>query len=130
TRIVGTWPYMAPEQMLGKPSAASDIFALGVIAYELLTGRVPFKANSLIELYKLQGSGEFIRPAALRADLPAAAEAAIVRALAFDEEQRYPSAGQFGDELFLALTLPAMAATIGMPPLYDEYATGAFPQTL
>lgn len=73
TGTAGSGPYMAPEQLLGRPSAASDIFALGVIAYELLTGKLPFQAGTLVELYQAQEEGIKVKPVELRPDLPLAA---------------------------------------------------------
>ena len=103
TRVVGSLSYMAPEQLLGRPSAASDIFGLGVMAYELITGAKPFAAQNPIELYSCQQNAQFKRPKELRRDLPDLAEQAIERALAFSPEDRYPSAEEFAVELAAAL---------------------------
>jgi serine/threonine protein kinase len=66
TVVSGTPPYMAPEQLMGEPSAASDIWALGVLAYEMLTGRVPFVLPKgdrwLTQLYKMQQAGVKVKP--------------------------------------------------------------------
>jgi serine/threonine protein kinase len=112
TAIIGTPAYMAPEQIEGEPSAASDIWALGVIAYEMLTGRQPFpvpydkqtNAPLLTELYKMQQAGVQLKPIELRHDLPEAAQTALLRALAFDPQARHAEARDFGEELAGALT--------------------------
>src|SRR5262249_60432124 len=57
TMIAGTPPYMAPEQIRGRPTAASDIFSLAAIAYEMITGFVPFKATTPVALYEAQRDG-------------------------------------------------------------------------
>src|SRR6185295_5793211 len=57
TRVAGTIPYLAPEQLRGKPVPASDIWSLGVIAYELITRRLPFYADNLLLLDELQRAG-------------------------------------------------------------------------
>jgi serine/threonine protein kinase len=57
TKVAGTLPYMAPEQLRGKPSALSDIFSSGVIAYEMVTGYLPFKSDSPVQQYELQRAG-------------------------------------------------------------------------
>jgi len=98
TRVAGSAPYMAPEQLLGKPSHASDIYALGVITYEMVTGRRPFRPDTLAQMYVLQREGVKVKPAELRRDLPVAAEGAILKALEIETERRHPQARDFGDE--------------------------------
>jgi serine/threonine protein kinase/tetratricopeptide (TPR) repeat protein len=105
TISVGTPAYMAPEQLRGRPVTASDVYALGVIAYEMLTGRRPFATDNLLELAQRQREGDLPKPRRLRPELPAAAEAVILRALAFDPRHRYYNAREFGDDLARALTV-------------------------
>jgi serine/threonine protein kinase len=101
----GTVSYMAPEQLSGRPvSAATDVYALAEIAYEMLTGRKPFNPETHFELLEMQRSGVRISPADLRPSLPAAAQATILRALSFEPNNRYARARDFGDELARALT--------------------------
>jgi serine/threonine protein kinase len=104
TRVAGTLPYMAPEQLLGDPTSASDIYALGVIAYEMLTGRQPFEPATPYQLLDLQRAGVRIKPRQLRVELSEAVEAAILKALEFDPAQRYGRARDFGKELATALS--------------------------
>jgi predicted Ser/Thr protein kinase len=118
TRVAGSGPYMAPEQLLGKPCAASDTYALGVIAYELATGQRPYRADSLHQMYQVQKEGIQAKPADLRNDLPAAAQEAILKALAFEPEQRYARARDFGDAFARAVRgrpapVPAAAPRAG-----------------
>lgn len=104
TWIAGTPPYMAPEQLRGKPIAESDIYGLGAVAYEMLTGQTPFKAGSTVDLYELQREGAITKPTELRGNLPTAAEAALLKALSFNAEDRYQTVQDFAEDLAAALT--------------------------
>ncbi len=112
TWIAGTPPYMAPEQMRGRPIAESDIYGLSAVAYEMLTGQPPFKADSTVDLYELQRTGEITKPKEIRRNLPDAAQDAILKALSFNAADRFSSALQFAEQLARALT--------GQAPSPDE----------
>ncbi len=100
----GTVAYMAPEQLSGRPvSAATDIFAMGAIAYELVTGRKPFNPETGFELLEMQRSGVRVKPKDLRPSLSESASDLILRALSFDTQQRFASARELGDGLARAL---------------------------
>jgi len=101
----GTVSYMAPEQLSGRPvSAAMDIYAMGAIAYELVTGRKPFNPETGFELLEMQRAGVRVKPADLRPSLSEEAGQAILRALSFDPKQRLQSARELGDILARTLT--------------------------
>lgn len=119
TMVAGTVGYMAPEQLIGKPSAASDVYALGVIAYEMVTGRRPFNPESPYELLILQREGVRVKPSDLRRSLPEEAEKVILRALAFEQQERPLRARDFGDELARAL----QAATAPAPRISRDTAS-------
>jgi predicted ATPase/serine/threonine protein kinase len=104
TIVSGTVAYMAPEQLMGKPSASSDIYAFGVIAYEMLTGQRPFNPGSPFQLLDLQRAGVKLKPQALRPELNEAAQAAILKALSFDPQNRPDRVRDFGDALARALS--------------------------
>ena len=88
--VVGTAAYLAPEQSRGEPAtAASDIYALGVVAYQLLCGRLPYEGSSLTELARLQESGPPERPDRLNPDMPPAVADAVLVALRARPEERY-----------------------------------------
>jgi serine/threonine protein kinase len=106
TRVIGTLPYMAPEQLQGRPTAASDIFALGVIAFEMITGQLPFNADSTSQQIEMQRAGVEEKLRELRAGLPQAARAAILKAIAFEPSTRYRVALEFSDAFDRALAGP------------------------
>jgi len=106
TKAAGTLPYMAPEQLRGRPSAASDVYSMGVVAYEMVTGRPPFTSESPYDLLEIQKAGVRVRPIDLRPSLPLAAQAAILKALSYDPSARYLRARDFGEELARALIAP------------------------
>lgn len=118
TRVAGSPSYMAPEQLSGHPCMQSDIYSLGVVAFELLTGVKPFEAQNLVELYKLQSAGACSKPRVLRPDLSERAESVLLRALAFESADRPESPRAFGnrlaealgDDLELEPTIPVSAA--------------------
>lgn len=101
--VAGTISYMAPEQLNGKPSQSSDIFALGVIAYEMLTGRRPFIPDSPFQLLEMQRQGVRVKPRDLRQGLPEAAQDVILKALSFEPKDRHAQARDFSEELAQAL---------------------------
>jgi len=102
--ITGTWEYMAPEQFMGKSSPASDIYQLGVLAYELATGIVPFRSATPADLLRQKTGDVKVRPKDLRPDLPETAQGAILRALAPNPAERYPRARDLGDSLAAAVS--------------------------
>ena len=103
-KVAGTVSYMAPEQLEGKRvTAATDIYGLGVIAYEMLTGRCPFNPETVFQLSELQKAGAPLDPKVLRPALPVAAQDAILKALSYRPADRYQRACDFGDDLSRAL---------------------------
>jgi serine/threonine protein kinase len=100
----GTVIYMSPEQLNAKPlGPTSDIYALGVIAYEMLTGRRPFNPESMYQMLEMQRAGVRVKPVDLRPGLSAEAAATILKALAYEPAARYQRAQEFGDQLADAL---------------------------
>ncbi len=102
TEVSGTPSYMAPEQIelrRHKLSVATDIYGLGAILYELITGQPPFEASSPEETLSLVLGGRLRNPRRYRPDLPRDLEAICLRCLAKEPGNRYPSAGALADDL-------------------------------
>ena len=92
TATAGTIAYMAPEQLSARPvSLAADIYSLGIIAYEMVTGRRPFNPESPFELLEMQRAGVRVQPIDLRPSLPTRAQHLIMKALSFDPDERQRS---------------------------------------
>jgi serine/threonine-protein kinase len=116
--IKGTPFYMSPEQIMGKKvDGRSDIFSLGVVLYELLTGRQPFRADDLSSLiYKI--TKEDPEPASdIIPEVPKVVDKIIAKALTKERDQRYQMAGQLAAHLKKVLQkMGETARTAGRPP--------------
>jgi len=101
--IAGTLPYMSPEQAAGRVTEVdtrTDVYALGVILYQLLTGCLPREmSGTKLEALNQMARGEVIRPRQRSRHIDADLEAVLLKALALDRDQRYPSAGPLADDL-------------------------------
>jgi serine/threonine protein kinase len=98
--VLGTAAYLSPEQARGEPAGpASDMYALGVVAYQLMAGRLPYEAASLTDLARLQASSPPPRLDELEPDVPPSLAAAVLHALSGDPEARYPDAAAMEDAL-------------------------------
>jgi serine/threonine protein kinase len=127
TRVAGSVLYMAPEQNLGQPTALSDIYAMGLIAYEMVTGRRPFHAENAIQMITLQQLPVRVKPSDLRHSLPLAAEQLILQSLEVEPAKRPQSARAFGDQLNNALMGPAQPVTFHTSSVPNQTAVPAVP---
>jgi beta-lactam-binding protein with PASTA domain len=127
--IMGTAQYLSPEQAQGySVSATSDIYSVGVILYELLSGAVPFEGETAVAIAFKQVSAEPRPPSELNPALPASLDAIVLRALAKDPAQRYADAG----ELIVALeherhALPAYSGASVQGPGHGDGAAARPP---
>ncbi|PYT04119.1 MAG: hypothetical protein DMF60_16325 [Acidobacteria bacterium] len=98
--LIGTVEYMSPEQVRGEETdARSDIYSLGILLYEMLTGRVPFNSSSEYELMRCQIEDLPTPPRNFAPQIPVAVEQGVMRSLAKLREARYQSASEFRSTL-------------------------------
>ncbi len=111
-QVLGTAAYISPEQAMGEPAtAASDRYALAVVAYELLTGSRPFEGSHFAAQARAHVEDPPPPPSSRDPELPASVDAVLERALAKDPRDRNPSAAEFADALQRALDEPQTAPT-------------------
>ena len=116
--VSGTPWYMSPEQAEGaahRIDGRTDVYSLGVVLYEMLTGRVPFRATTIAELIRQVRDDEPQPPRQLVGDMPVDLELVCLKALAKEQRDRYTTAGDFAEDLDRVL----QAAT---PPLTPQLA--------
>lgn len=134
TGVVGTPSYMSPEQAQGKPlDARSDIYALGVMLFEMTTGRRPFEGETPYSIAVQQVTTPPPRPRSLNPDLSSAVESVILNAMAKTPDSRYPDAMTLAEMVSRAydpsgldihdtqtgMRRPDAEATVPSPPLID-----------
>ena len=98
--IMGTAQYLSPEQARGAPvTAASDLYSVGVVLYELLTGKTPFNGETPIEIAMKHVNEPPRAPSELRPDIPPELDQVVLRALSKDIHERYATAEEFSADL-------------------------------
>jgi eukaryotic-like serine/threonine-protein kinase len=115
--VLGTAAYLSPEQALGdEVTAAADVYSLGAVLYELLTGRPPYEFDSLADLAAKQTSGQITPVRELAPGVPRRVEDAVMRSLTRNPSFRPPSATAFAQELGDEdATVPLQASTRAAP---------------
>jgi serine/threonine-protein kinase len=112
--VVGTAHYLSPEQALGHPATPrSDLYSLGVVLYEMLTGEVPHDAETQVGIVMKHVSGRPLPPKDVNPDVPEELDAVVARLLARDPEDRYRDADELIEDLERVQRgeSPAVAAT-------------------
>ena len=98
--VLGTPSYMSPEQLAGKKvDGRSDLFSLGVMLYQLLTGSLPFTADSMASLMFKITNEEAADIRSIRGEIPEALAAVVNKALAKNADQRYQTGAEFAAAL-------------------------------
>jgi eukaryotic-like serine/threonine-protein kinase len=98
--IIGTAQYLSPEQARGAPvDQRSDVYSVGVVLYEMLTGKVPFTGETPLEIAMKHLSEVPVPPSELRPDVPEDLDLVVLRALAKDPEDRYQTAEEMDADL-------------------------------
>jgi serine/threonine-protein kinase len=124
-RVLGSVPYLSPEQVQGEPvDARSDLYALGVVLYEALTGRRPFEGDNDIATAMLRVTTDPLPPRAVRPGISRPLEAVVQRAMARRPDDRYASA----DEMAAALGRIAADRTTRIPVVAAVEETGPEPE--
>ncbi|QKW07706.1 protein kinase [Streptomyces sp. NA04227] len=112
--VVGTPQYLSPEQALGRGvDARSDLYSVGIMLFQLVTGRLPFEADSPLAIAYAHVQEEPVAPSSINRALPPAVDAIVARALRKNPNERFPSAEAMRDEcLRIAQSLQPAAPSI------------------
>ncbi|HEX6399534.1 MAG TPA: Stk1 family PASTA domain-containing Ser/Thr kinase [Actinomycetota bacterium] len=114
--IMGTAAYLSPEQAQGQPvDARTDIYSLGVVLYEMLTGRPPFTGDSPMAIAYKQVNANPPAPSSVNPDVPAELDAIVMRTLSKNPANRYRTAQELADDLERARTGGEVQATPLLP---------------
>ncbi|MEU9081657.1 protein kinase [Streptomyces sp. NPDC048357] len=98
--VVGTPQYLSPEQALGRGvDARSDLYSVGIMLFQLLTGRIPFDADSPLAIAYAHVQEEPVAPSSVNRSLSPAMDALVARALKKNPNERFPTAAAMGDEV-------------------------------
>lgn len=129
-RIVGTPAYMAPEQGMGeKADERSDIYALGIILYQMVTGKVPYEAETPLAVLMKHATAPLPLPRQIRPDLPESVERVILKALSKSPVDRFQRAEDMVAALRQAVTSPEIPAMEATAPSVLEDTTAIVDQT-
>ncbi|MFG3139147.1 protein kinase [Streptomyces sp. NPDC048211] len=121
--VVGTPQYLSPEQALGRGvDARSDLYSVGIMLFQLLTGRIPFDADSPLAIAYAHVQEEPVAPSTINRSLTPAMDALVARALKKNPNERFPSAAAMQDEI--ARVLSASGQT-GAPVIVSGAGTPA-----
>lgn len=131
--VLGTAQYISPEQAQGRSlTPASDLYSLGIVLYELTTGRLPFEGDTPVAVALKQVNEEAVPPRKINPNIPASLEAVIMRAMRKNPAERYAAASEMRDDLRRVVSgapvaaAPGLAATSVMPAVQREEHAAAY----
>jgi serine/threonine protein kinase/beta-lactam-binding protein with PASTA domain len=120
-QVIGTAQYLSPEQARGeRVDARSDLYSTGCLLYELLTGRPPFTGDSPVAIAYQHVKENPVPPSQVDPEVPAWADAIVLKAMQKDPADRYQSAGEMRNDIQRALS----GAPVAAPMLADAYGAG------
>lgn len=121
-RSIGTVLYIAPEQLLGSPNQkpSADVYSCGILVYEMLTGKLPFQPRSVVDMWQMQSEGLKLKPSAIRPELTPDVDNIILKALAYEPQQRFQQVLAFGRELAHALRQLSLESLYNFNPHKSE----------
>ncbi len=125
---LGTPDYMAPEQWTGEPTSQSDLYSLGVVLYEMITGYRPYIAETPAGVLLKQATEHLPLPKRYIPDLPQNIEAVLLKVLAKQPKDRYPNMHTFIEELQNLLAGKEVLATLTKTETLREQMTGKIPR--
>ena len=121
--VMGTVGYMAPEQIRGqKTDGRADVFALGLILYEMLSGRAPFSGESAVELMNAILMKEPVALTEANGNIPPVLASIVQRCLEKNAEQRFQSASD------LAFAIETLSSTFSAPAIAPKRFDGRYPR--
>ncbi|MGW0393175.1 protein kinase domain-containing protein [Streptomyces sp. NPDC003042] len=119
--VVGTPQYLSPEQALGRGvDARSDLYSVGIMLFQLLTGRIPFEADSPLAIAYAHVQEEPVAPSSINRSVSPAMDALVARALKKNPNERFPTAAAMRDEIMRVIS----AGQTGAPVIVPGAATG------
>jgi eukaryotic-like serine/threonine-protein kinase len=105
TTVIGSPPYMAPEQFQGRAVLASDLYSLGVMLYQMLTGTLPYFSPNPAQIERMVAQGRCTPPRIRNTQIPKEISDIVMKALAKDVAERYQRAGELLEDLATALDI-------------------------
>ncbi len=112
TTVIGSPPYMAPEQFQGRAVLASDIYSLGVMLYQMLTGTLPYFSPNPAQIERMVAQGRCTPPRIRNTQIPKEISDIVMKALAKDVSERYQRAGELLEDLATALDIDHKATEL------------------
>ncbi|MFB0625874.1 protein kinase [Streptomyces sp. AB3(2024)] len=114
--VVGTPQYLSPEQALGRGvDARSDLYSVGIMLFQLLTGRIPFEADSPLAIAYAHVQEEPVAPSSINRSITPAMDALVARALKKNPNERFPTAAAMRDEISRVMSAGQTGAPVIVP---------------